>query len=130
MKLSLEIKALGWAVLAAGVSLGGTWLLAIPIKAITAGAPAMESGQKTAIDVTPSPERMAEGRRFFEMSCSHCHGDDAHGDEGPDLHNLSLSNTRIATTIKKGIKGEMPTFAKKYDDDQVAALVTYLRSLR
>jgi len=52
------------------------------------------------------------------------------GDEGPSLHNLSISNARIAATIKKGIKGEMPTFAKKYDDTQIAALVSYLRSLR
>jgi mono/diheme cytochrome c family protein len=64
------------------------------------------------------------------MSCSQCHGDDAHGDEGPDLHNLSISNARIVVTIKKGIKGEMPTFTKKYDDHQIAALVAYLRSLR
>jgi mono/diheme cytochrome c family protein len=32
--------------------------------------------------------------------------------------------------IKKGLKGEMPTFAKKYNDQQIAALVSYLRTLR
>ncbi len=64
------------------------------------------------------------------MSCSECHGGDAHGDEGPDLHNLAISNGRIAMTIEKGIKGEMPAFVKKYDASQIVALVAYLRSLR
>jgi mono/diheme cytochrome c family protein len=63
------------------------------------------------------------------MSCVECHGDDAHGDEGPDLHHLAISNARIATTIGKGVKGEMPTFAKKYDTKQIAAIVSYLRTL-
>ena len=43
---------------------------------------------------------------------------------------LRQTNARIAATIKKGVKGEMPTFAKKYDDKQIASLVSYLRTLR
>ena len=128
MKLALEQKALGWALSAALLSLGSAWLLAGPIKMVTASGSAPSDG--ASVDLAVSPELAAQGHEFFEMSCSQCHGDDAHGDEGPDLHNLSLSNARIATTIKKGIKGEMPTFAKKYDNRQVAALVSYLRSLR
>ena len=91
---------------------------------MTSGTPSTSS------EIVASPELANQGHEFFEMSCSQCHGEDAHGDEGPDLHNLAISNTRIAMTIKKGIKSEMPTFAKKYDDQQIAALVTYLRSLR
>jgi mono/diheme cytochrome c family protein len=26
------------------------------------------------------------GRTLFLKNCAHCHGADAHGDEGPDLH--------------------------------------------
>jgi len=59
-----------------------------------------------------------------------CHGDDGHGDEGPDLHNLVISDARIAAQIKNGKKGEMPSFAKKYDTRQIAAVVDYVRSLR
>jgi mono/diheme cytochrome c family protein len=76
-----------------------------------------------------SSELASQGHEFFEMSCSQCHGDDARGDEGPDLHNLAISDARIAVTLKKGIKGEMPTFAKKYNRAQIAALVGYLRTL-
>lgn len=132
MKLPLELKALGWALLAAGLSLGGALLLAGPIKMMTgsATAPTTASSQPASSEIAATPELVNQGRQFYEMTCAQCHGDDAHGDEGPDLHNLSISNARIATTIKKGIKGEMPTFAKKYNDAQIAALISYLRSLR
>ena len=36
----------------------------------------------------------------------------------------------VGATIRKGIKGEMPSFSKKYGDREVAALVAYLRTLR
>ncbi len=63
------------------------------------------------------------------MSCAHCHADDASGDEGPDLRKLHLSDAHITLLVKSGIKGDMPSFAKKYDDAQIAAVVAYLRSL-
>lgn len=132
MKISIEVKALAWALLAASLSLGGALLLAIPIRIMTASnsSSAQTTAPSPSSDIAASPELVARGHQFYDMSCSHCHGDDATGDEGPDLHNLSISNARIAATIKKGIKGEMPTFATKYDDKQIAALVSYLRTLR
>ena len=132
MKLPLEMKAFGWAVLVALLALGSAWMAAIPIKMMagSSAAPTAASSTGAFDEIVTSPELANQGHEFYEMSCSQCHGDDAHGDEGPDLHNLSIGNARIATTIKKGIKGEMPTFAKKYDDRQVAALVSYLRTLR
>ena len=123
--MTLEQKSLGWALSAALFSMAAAWMLAGIIKMISDGATADE----TFSEIHVSPELAGQGREFYEMSCSHCHGDDAHGDEGPDLHNLTISNARIAATIKKGIKGQMPTFAKKYDDRQIAALISYLRSL-
>ena len=78
----------------------------------------------------PAPKRIALGRTLFMRSCAHCHGLDATGDEGPDLHDLWVSNRRVATVIKRGIKGEMPSFAKKHDDREVAELVAYVKSLQ
>jgi len=126
MNLSSERKALISALLAASLSLGGAGLAAVAIKSMP------DSGTTTAAssEIVVTPELIAQGHEFFGTSCSECHGDDATGDEGPNLHNLSISNARIAHTIKNGIKGEMPTFAKKYDDKQIAAIVSYLRSLR
>lgn len=123
--MTLEQKSLGWALSAALFSMVGAWTLAEVIETTPDGA----AGDETFSEIHVSPELAGQGREFYEMSCSHCHGDDAHGDEGPDLHNLPISNARIAVTIKQGIKGQMPTFAKKYDDRQIAALISYLRSL-
>jgi mono/diheme cytochrome c family protein len=66
---------------------------------------------------------------LFEKNCAHCHGDDARGDEGPNLHNLAKSDARIATIIKGGIKGEMPAFGKKFTEAEVQGLISYLRTL-
>ncbi|HUB67795.1 MAG TPA: cytochrome c [Candidatus Methylacidiphilales bacterium] len=132
MNPPLEIKALGLALAVASVSLGGALLAAIPVQWImkpdhdaAQSAPTVSSPERAS-----SPALVRQGRQFFAMTCASCHGDDAHGDEGPDLRNLAISNARIAVTIKKGVKGEMPNFSKKYDDAQVSALVAYLRSLR
>jgi mono/diheme cytochrome c family protein len=125
MNPTLELRALGWAVAAAALSLLGAWLAALAIKAL----PDSVMATKSSTAIVTSPELVAQGQQFFAMSCSHCHADDATGDEGPNLHNLTISNARIAATIRKGVKGEMPTFAKKYDDKSIAALVSYLRTL-
>ena len=71
-----------------------------------------------------------QGRHLFLMNCAHCHGDDARGDEGPDLHNLHKSDARIHQVITGGIKGEMPSFAKKLGDPEIRQLTAYLRTLR
>ncbi|HYY30516.1 MAG TPA: c-type cytochrome [Chthoniobacterales bacterium] len=77
------------------------------------------------------PEKLtAEGRRFFLQSCAHCHGRDADGGEdAPSLLNLQISGAHMALVIQSGIKGEMPSFAKKYGEPETVALVAYLKTL-
>jgi mono/diheme cytochrome c family protein len=70
-----------------------------------------------------------QGRHLFLMNCAHCHGDDARGDEGPDLHDLRKSDERIHQLITGGVKGEMPSFARKLNDSNIRALTAYLRTL-
>jgi mono/diheme cytochrome c family protein len=72
----------------------------------------------------------AQGRHLFLLNCAHCHGDDGHGDEGPDLHNLHRNDARIHEVITAGIKGEMPSFGKKLGDPDVRQLIAYLRTLQ
>jgi mono/diheme cytochrome c family protein len=79
---------------------------------------------------TPStPALVAEGRKLFLGSCAHCHGADATGDEGPDLHAVEVSDRYIAHIITHGIKHEMPSFAKKLGADDITRLTAYVRSL-
>jgi mono/diheme cytochrome c family protein len=86
------------------------------------------SGPTTVLPTTLTAEA-SEGRHLFLMNCAHCHGDDARGDEGPDLHALRKSDARIHQVITAGIKGEMPSFGKKLDEDDVRALTAFLRTL-
>ena len=72
----------------------------------------------------------AQGRHLFLLNCAHCHGDDAHGGEGPDLHDFHKSDALIHQVITTGIKGEMPSFGKKFKEPDVQALTAYLRTLR
>jgi mono/diheme cytochrome c family protein len=76
-----------------------------------------------------SPALVSKGRSVFLNSCAHCHGADATGDEGPDLHGVEVSDRYIATLIAHGIKGEMPSFRKKLGRDEIGAVTAYLRSL-
>lgn len=76
-----------------------------------------------------SPLLVKRGRALFLDSCAHCHGADARGDEGPDLHDVQVSDRYIARIVARGIPHEMPSFAKKHGSADILALVAYVRSL-
>ena len=82
---------------------------------------------------TSTPEQrgsLAAGNQLFLKNCAHCHGADARGDEGPDLHNLDWTNEQIATRIRNGKKGQMTAFAGKFSPQQIGDVVAYLRTLK
>jgi mono/diheme cytochrome c family protein len=96
-----------------------------------ADAAASDAGGATKVEAKVALDAKAsQGYRLFDHNCAHCHGDDARGDEGPDLHGLKKSDQRIDKIIKGGIKGEMPAFGKKFNDGDVQALIAYLRTLK
>lgn len=70
------------------------------------------------------------GRALFLKNCAHCHGADARGDEGPDLHKLDWTEAEIASRIRKGKKGQMTAFAGKLTAKEIDAVVAYVRSLK
>ena len=70
------------------------------------------------------------GRSLFVKNCAHCHGSDARGDEGPDLHNLGWTEEEITTRIRNGKKGQMTAFADKLSAEQIRQLKDYVRTLR
>jgi mono/diheme cytochrome c family protein len=73
---------------------------------------------------------VAQGQHLFLMNCAHCHGDDARGDEGPDLHGLRKTDARLSALINNGIKGEMPRFNQKLTASDVQAVIAFLNSLK
>jgi mono/diheme cytochrome c family protein len=120
-----ELKAAIVAVIATGVILGVTF----------AGAALYHQDSKqqreAASSPKSSPELVAQGRAIFFISCAHCHGDDADGGEdGPSLHKLTISPSHIRTLVTYGIKDEMPSFSKKYNDSDIAKIAAYLKTLK
>jgi mono/diheme cytochrome c family protein len=71
----------------------------------------------------------AVARTLFLRNCAHCHGADAHGDDGPDLHGIDWTKEEIANRIRKGKAGQMTAFAGKLKPEEIEALVTYVREL-
>jgi mono/diheme cytochrome c family protein len=78
----------------------------------------------------PQSPLVAQGQHLFLMNCAHCHGDDARGDEGPDLHGLRKTDARLSALINNGIKGEMPRFNQKLSASDVQSLIAFLNSLK
>ncbi len=78
----------------------------------------------------PSSQLVATGYSLYTQVCSSCHGNNAQGGYGPNLHGLGQSNAQVGTVIKNGVKGKMPAFGGKYTAAQQQALVAYVRSLK
>jgi mono/diheme cytochrome c family protein len=127
MKLSRKLK---------GITLGAVAGLAAIGIALAAGelfqtkAAATSNGVEETLEIPPAGTLANQGYKLFMNNCAHCHGADATGDEGPDLHGVTKSDAKIASYIKNGIKGEMPKFGQKLTDDDVKALIAFIRSLK
>jgi mono/diheme cytochrome c family protein len=130
MKRLTEGKAAVAAIAVSLTTLAGTFGLASSMRQFFRTS---NSGSRVAMTtqtpIASSDPKVEAGRHLFRMNCAHCHGDDARGEEGPDLYNLRKTDERIHRVITAGIKGEMPSFGKKLNDADVQALTTYLRSL-
>ena len=94
------------------------------------------SGCRSKPPLTP---QQAEGKHLYDERCAHCHefNDLALKKAPPDLHGVfnasSLPSGAPATdqnverTVLSG-KGMMPSFAGRFTDEQMAALLAYLHT--
>ena len=74
---------------------------------------------------------MEQGGRLFASSCAVCHGDEGQGAIGPRLAgNSNLQRGEfVATRVVHGFPDHgMPPFGGQFDDEQVAAVVTFVRN--
>jgi mono/diheme cytochrome c family protein len=81
----------------------------------------------------------AEGKHLYEVRCAHCHRDNdlALKKVPPDLHGVFRHSTlpsgvpandlEVARVVLEG-KGMMPSFAGRFDQEQMAALLAYLHT--
>jgi mono/diheme cytochrome c family protein len=94
------------------------------------GANASSASSQPAAGAAPANTGTINGRTLFLRNCAHCHGASAHGDDGPDLHDLGLADDWIANRIRKGKAGQMTAFAGKLQPAEITALVAYVQSLK
>ena len=85
--------------------------------------------------VKPTPELVARGKEKF-MVCTACHGEQGEGKigQGPRLNSASFlsaaSDAFLTHTIKHGRAGTtMVSWAETLNDQDIQAIVAYLRSL-
>lgn len=70
------------------------------------------------------------GRHLFLASCAGCHGANAEGSMGPNLHKSAHRlDAMLAAVIRNG-KGAMPPFKAKLGDADIKAIISYIHSLK
>jgi cbb3-type cytochrome c oxidase subunit III len=87
-----------------------------------------------------SAQRLPDGDALFFKNCASCHGKDGrartfkaklnHARNLTDpTWQAAINDEQMYESILRG-KGKMPAFGKKLSEDEVAALVTYVRMLK
>src|SRR5450432_2664834 len=89
--------------------------------------------------------RAADAKQNWENHCAQCHGKDGHANtkmgmklQAKDLTDpkaqASFTDAKAATSIKEGVKEggktKMTAFGSKLSDDEIKALVAYVRTLK
>src|SRR6201987_5279195 len=123
--MNIEVKALIAALLISGTFVGSFLGTARIVQSRTSVPPSKSVAQSAAM----KDPRVTAGAKLFALNCAHCHGIDATGDEGPDLHKVTKTDERVKSQILNGVKGEMPAFGKKLTQDDAATLVVFIHSL-
>jgi mono/diheme cytochrome c family protein len=70
-------------------------------------------------------------RQLFANVCGWCHSSGGReAGKGPKLMGTALTDGEIVYRIKMGKTGQMPAFGSALNDQQIAAVVAYIRNLK
>ena len=100
----------------------------------------MQSGTHTqaqadAPATAPAPAQGGGGtldvEKLFATTCGWCHlnGGRVAG-KGPQLMGTTMTDAEIVSRIRNGKTGQMPAFGSTFNDDQLKAIVAYIRGLK
>ena len=110
-----------------------------------AGAPPgpMQSGTHVGVDAKSVASPGAEDKpaaaaepgfdvnKLFASTCGWCHsGGGREEGKGPRLMGTALTDAEIVSRIRNGKTGQMPAFASTFTDEQLRAIVAYIRALK
>jgi mono/diheme cytochrome c family protein len=79
----------------------------------------------------PATKPARDPAQIFATTCGWCHhkgGREA--GKGPQLMGTPLSDAEIVQRIRKGKQGFMPGYEGAFSEEELAALVRYIRALR
>jgi len=100
----------------------------------TAALSALVPALAAAVEVQGPPTGAAgglDGARVFATSCGWCHqGGGRVAGRGPKLAGTDKSDDFIVSRIKTGKAPGMPAFGRSFNDEQLQAIVAYIRNLR
>ena len=70
-------------------------------------------------------------KKLFAGTCGWCHSSGGRvAGRGPQLMGTRLTDAEIITRIKNGKTGAMPAFATAFQEEQLQAIVHYIRTLQ
>jgi len=70
-------------------------------------------------------------RRLFASTCGFCHSNGGRtAGKGPQLMGTTLTDAEITSRIKNGKPGQMPAFASAFSDEDIKAIIRYIRELK
>lgn len=97
---------------------------AIAAVLLLAGGPAMAQESKP-------PAKPFDVKNQFRNICGFCHEDYGRkAGKGPKLMDSERTDEYLANRIKNGLPGRMAAFGSIYNDEQIAAFVKFIRSLK
>jgi mono/diheme cytochrome c family protein len=94
-------------------------------------APAEKGAADGAPGATAASPASFNVNQLFASSCGWCHfkGGRENG-KGPKLMDTTLTDAEIVSRIRAGKPGHMPAFGSTFSDDQLKAIVAYIRELK
>jgi mono/diheme cytochrome c family protein len=79
----------------------------------------------------PAATGVIEGEKLFATLCGWCHQNGGRSvGKGPKLAGLEQPDQYIVNRIKNGKQGQMPAFGGVFNEEQIRAIVAYIRALK
>jgi mono/diheme cytochrome c family protein len=109
-----------------------------PLRAAETKAPAEGAGTLKNMEVAQAAAKAGEGaeqaalkgKQLFANTCGFCHAEGGRkASKGPKLAGSARTDEFLIDRIKNGKQGRMPAFGSAFSDEEIEAMVAYIRSL-
>jgi mono/diheme cytochrome c family protein len=93
---------------------------------VVAGSSANKPATSEGVDA----KQVADAKEIFGAQCGWCHGDfGMKPDKGPRLAGTQMTEKEVEERIRSGKPGYMPSFRRFLNDQQIALMAKYIKSL-